>query len=84
MKRFEPNSFEIRNEVNWLLETNSFSFLTVPKILEYSFEDGFILMEFIEDYSPEIDLRIRIAHMVKMASRLHSIKRQKEPMVRLK
>lgn len=85
LKHYEPNSYEIKNEVSWLTSTmlkscNSFK---VPEIKEASIEEGLIKMEYIDIVDNPNKEKI-VDYLTECAIELHSVLSSDKPLLRTK
>ncbi len=83
VKKYEPGSYEIKNELSWLLSTmvRACDNFSVPNIKEASVEQGVIKMEFIEN-SQGKPLEEVINFLVQSAAELHSLIKSDKPKLR--
>lgn len=84
LKRYEPNSYEIKNELGWLLSSmlrvcHDFS---VPLVKEASIEEGYIKMDFIEEEKSDKPQEEIVDYLVSAAIELHSLLKAEQPMMR--
>ncbi len=84
LKKYEPNSYEIKNELNWLLSKmiqtcHSFG---VPRVHDHSVEKGFIKMDFIEQNSAIKPNKEIIDFLATSAAELHSLIKSENPKLR--
>lgn len=83
IKKYEPGSYEIKNELSWLLSTmvRACNQFRVPKIIGSSIDEGYIKMEFIEtaDGKP---LEEVVDFLVASAAELHSLLKTDRPQLR--
>ena len=83
LKKYEPNSYEIKNELSWLLSSmlKCCSQFKVPNVVDSSIEQGFVKMDFIEtaEGKPNADI---LNYLVSVAAELHSIIKSDRPVLR--
>lgn len=83
LKRYKPNSEEIKNEIGWLMSSmlracRSFS---VPEIKSASVEEGWIKMGYIDVTSGQSETAMT-DYLIKSALELHGVIRTDQPHVR--
>lgn len=82
LKKYEPNSYEIKNEIGWLMSTmvRTCESFDVPEIKDASVKQGFVKMNFIDvtKDKPEEILR----YLVQSAMELHSLVHSTRPQLR--
>lgn len=85
LKYYEPESYEIRNEINWLTSTmiKSCGSFKVPEIKEASIDKGYIKMNFI-DIVDSPDKEKIVDYLTECAVELHSLVKSDEPHLRVK
>lgn len=83
LKNFEPNSYEIKTELNWLLSNmiGSCHNFGVPNVHDASVDKGYIKMEFIEHESGKPNDQI-VDYLVSAAAELHSLVKAENPKLR--
>ena len=83
LKKYQPNSYEIRNEVSWLLSNmiqNCRSF-DLPKVYEANISNGVVLLEHINDFNLKQGV-IVVDYLVECAVELHSLVRSRRAYLR--
>lgn len=85
LKQYEPNSYEIRNEVSWLTSTmlKSCQSFNVPDVKEASIEQGYVKMDYINIVDNPDKEKI-IDYLTSCAVELHSLIKTDEPYLRTK
>lgn len=85
LKHYEPSSYEIRNEINWLTSTmiKSCKTFNVPEIKEASIERGYVKMDYI-DIVDNPDKEAVVDYLTQCAVELHDLIKTKEPYLRTK
>lgn len=83
VKYYEPNSYEIRNELSWLtssvfLACNKFR---VPLVVDASIREGYIKMAKVE-HAPELKPEEILSEIISLAAELHSVIKSPEPRLR--
>ncbi len=83
IKYYEPNSYEIRNELNWLTsslfrECNRFQ---VPLVVDASIGEGYIKMVKVE-HNPELKPEEILGEIISLAVELHAVIKSPEPRLR--
>lgn len=83
LKLYEPDSYEIKNELSWLLSAmlKSCDSFVVPTVKEALVEKGFVKMDFIES-EPGKPLAEIIDYLVQVATELHSLIKSEKPHLR--
>lgn len=83
IKKYEPGSYEIKNELSWLLSTmiGACNKFRVPKVKDSSIDKGFIKMEFIENSNGK-PLEEVVDFLVECAAELHSLLKTDKPQLR--
>jgi thiamine kinase-like enzyme len=83
IKKYEPNSYEIRNEVSWLTSTmlRTCDAFSTPEIVDASIEKGEVKMEQIDAIEPPAKEEI-VEDLVASAVELHSLIRSEDPKMR--
>jgi len=84
LKKFQPDSYEVRNELSWLVSTmiKSCHNFGVPTVREASIKEGFIKMDFIEQGKEGRPLEEIIDYLVSAAVELHGLVRSHNPRLR--
>lgn len=85
LKNYEPNSYEIRNEISWLTSTmlKSCQSFNVPEIKESSIEKGYVKMNYINIIDNPDKEKI-VDYLTTCAIELHSLIKTDEPYLRTK
>lgn len=85
LKKYEPESYEVRNEISWLTSTmiRSCSSFKVPNIKQSSVEHGYVKMEYIDinNFPPKEEI---VDFLTASAIELHSLINTSEPHLRTK
>ncbi len=84
MKYYEPNSYEIRNELSWITSTilRNCQTFTVPVVSDSSIREGFIKMMYVTDIKISNVGMLAIDRLIECAIELHSLIRSKNPHMR--
>jgi len=85
VKKYEPGSYEIRNEISWLLSMMIMSCkqFGVPEIKEASVEGGYVKMGFIEQQEGGFTPERVVDYLVSAAAELHSLIKAEHPKLRV-
>jgi len=85
LKHYEPASYEIRNEINWLTSTmiKSCSSFNTPEVKEASVDEGYIKMNYI-DIIDNPDKEKIVDYLTECAVELHSLIKSDKPYLRTK
>jgi len=85
LKKYEPDSYEIKNELSWLTSNlfSACSSFRVPRVKEASIENGYVKMEGI-DVSKTLTptKQEMLNYLIEVAGELHSILQTHEPKMR--
>lgn len=83
IKKYEPGSYEIRNELSWLLSTmiRDCKQFNVPNVKRASIKDGYVIMDYIEtiDGKPRNEV---LDYLVNCATDLHAVLKSEKPFLR--
>lgn len=84
LKRYQPESYEIKNEISWLLSTmiKSCQNFGVPEIKEASVQEGYVKMKFIEQLKDDKPADQIVNFLVSAAAELHSLIKAENPKLR--
>jgi len=84
LKNYQPESYEIKNEISWLLSTmiKSCQNFGVPEIKEASVQGGYVKMEFIEQSKDDKPADQIVDFLVSAAAELHSLIKAENPKLR--
>lgn len=85
LKKYKPNSFEIKNELNWLKSDliKKCKTFSVPAIKDFSIKGGYIKMDLIYPRDKK-SIKFLLNSLVTISSELHILKIFKEPLLRQK
>lgn len=84
LKKYQPESYEIKNELSWLLSSmiRSCHSFAVPEVREASVKDGFVKMNFIEQAQDGKPLDEVVDFLVSAAAEIHSLVKADSPKLR--
>lgn len=84
LKKYEPGSYEIKNEISWLLSNmiQSCKNFAVPQIHEASIEQGYVKMNFIEEDGEQKPDQEVVDYLVTIAGELHDLLKSDTPRLR--
>lgn len=84
LKKYQPESYEIKNELSWLLSTmiRSCHNFGVPEVKEASTEKGYVKMAFIEESKDGKPAEELVDYLVSAAAELHSLIKADNPKLR--
>lgn len=83
LKKYEPNSYEISNEISWLTSTmiKSCKNFDVPAIKETSMSQGYVKMNYI-DIVEKLSKEEIVEYLTECAVELHSLVKSEKPHLR--
>jgi aminoglycoside phosphotransferase (APT) family kinase protein len=83
VKKYKPNSYEIKNELSWLLSNmiRACQSFRVPRVIESSVDAGMVKMEYI-DVTDQKTAQESLDYLLEAAAELHSLISSDSPRLR--